>query len=98
MHVSLEEITQIYSFYFFTTPILVRLIVFNFIFKAHKHTMVILLDAIVLVSTTIWLILIREVIFPLPSLILNVFSVLYILLIIDISINYNRLKRQSSLK
>lgn len=98
MHVSLEEITQIYSFYFFTTPILVRLIVFNFIFKAHKHTMVILLDAIVLVSTTIWLILIREVIFPLPSLTLNVFSVLYILLIIDISLNYYRLKRRSSLK
>lgn len=95
---SLEEITQIYSFYFFTTPILVRLIVFNFIFKAHKHTMVILLDAIVLVSTTIWLILIREVIFPLPSLTLNVFSVLYILLIIDISLNYYRLKRRSSLK
>lgn len=97
MHVSLEEITQIYSF-FLTTPLIVRLVVFNFIFKAHKHTMVILLDAIVLVSTTIWLILIREVIFPLPSLTLNVFSVLYILLIIDISINYNRLKRQSSLK
>ena len=91
---SLEEITQIYSFYFFTTPILVRLIVFNFIFKAHKHTMVILLDAIVLVSTTIWLILIREVIFPLPSLTLNVFSVLYILLIIDISINYYRIKER----
>lgn len=95
---SLEEITQIYSFYFFTTPILIRLIVFNFIFKEHKHTMVILLDAIVLVSTTIWLILIREVIFPLPSLTLNVFSVLYILLIIDISINFYRLKRKNSLK
>jgi len=95
--VSLEEITQIYSF-FLTTPLIVRLVVFNFIFKAHKHTMVILLDAIVLVSTTIWLILIREVIFPLPSLILNVFSVLYILLIIDISLNYYRLKRKSSLK
>ncbi len=95
---SLEEITQIYSFYFFTTPILIRLIVFNFIFKEHKHTMAILLDAVVLVSTTIWLILIREVIFPLPSLTLNVFSVLYILLIIDISINYYRLKRKNSLK
>lgn len=94
---SLEEITQIYSF-FLTTPLIVRLVVFNFIFKAHKHTMVILLDAIILVSTTIWLILIRDVIFPLPSLILNVFSVLYILLIIDISLNYYRFKKEELLE
>ncbi|MED4888557.1 hypothetical protein [Lysinibacillus fusiformis] len=91
-----EQITQIYSF-FLTPPILVRLIVFNFIFKEHKHFMVIFLDSIVLISTTIWLILIRDVILPLPSLILNVSSVLYIILIIDIAFNLYRFKKAKAL-
>ncbi|WP_431811951.1 hypothetical protein [Lysinibacillus sp. FW12] len=91
-----EQITQIYSF-FLTTPILVRLIVFNFIFKEQKHFMVILMDSIVLISTTIWLILIRDVILPLPSLILNVSSVLYIIMIIDIAFNFYRLKKAKAL-
>lgn len=91
-----EQITQIYSF-FLTIPILARLIVFNFIFKEHKNYMVILLDSIVLISTTIWLILIRDVILPLPSLILNVSSVLYIILIIDIAFNLYRFKKAKAL-
>lgn len=92
-----EQITQIYSFYFLTTPILVRLIVFNFIFKEHKHLMVILLDSLVIISTTIWLILIRDVILPLPSITLNGSIVLYIILIIDIAFNFNRLKKAKAL-
>lgn len=91
-----EQITQIYSF-FLTIPIIVRLTLFNFIFKEHKHFMVILLDSIVLISTTIWLILIRDVILPLPSLILNVSSVLYIILIIDIAFNFYRFKKAKAL-
>lgn len=91
-----EQITQIYSF-FLTTPILARLIVFNFIFKEQKHFMVILMDSIVLISTTIWLILIRDVILPLPSLILNVSSVLYIIMIIDIAFNFYHLKKAKAL-
>ena len=91
-----EQITQIYSFYFLTTPILVRLIVFNFIFKEHKHLMVILLDSFVIISTTIWLILIRDVILPLPSITLNGSIVLFIILIIDIAFNFNRLKSKST--
>ncbi|WP_249645835.1 MULTISPECIES: hypothetical protein [unclassified Lysinibacillus] len=92
-----EQITQIYSFYFLTTPILVRLIVFNFIFKEHKHFMVILLDSIVLISTAIWLILIRDVILPLPSVTLNASIVLYIILIIDIVFNFKKFKKAKAL-
>ncbi len=55
--------------------------------------MIILMDSIVLIATTIWLILIRDVISPPPSLILNTAIVLYIILIIDISFNFYRLKK-----
>lgn len=59
--------------------------------------MVILMDSIVLISTTIWLILIRDVILPLPSLILNVSSALYIIMIIDIAFNFYHFKKAKAL-
>ncbi len=59
--------------------------------------MVILLDSFVLISTTIWLILVRDVILPLPSITLNGSIVLYIILIIDIAFNFKRLKKAKAL-
>lgn len=55
------------------------------------------MDSIVLISTTIWLILIRDVILPLPSLILNVSSALYIIMIIDIAFNFYHFKKAKAL-
>jgi len=88
-----EQITQIYSF-FFNIPILARLVLFNFIFKAHKRLLAMLMDVIVFISTAIWLVLIRDVILPPPSLILNLAGILYIIIIIDFSYNFYRFKKK----
>jgi len=88
-----EQITQIYSF-FFNIPILARLILFNFIFKAHKRILAMLMDVIVFISTAIWLVLIKDVILPPPSLILKLAGILYIIIIIDFSYNFYRFKKR----
>ncbi|KMY32555.1 hypothetical protein ACZ11_10590 [Lysinibacillus xylanilyticus] len=88
----LFALSVIYSF-FLTMPILVRLVLFNFFYKDKKRPLSMLMDAIVFISTALWLIGIRDVAFPLPSLTSKFAFFIFILTAADFYYNFIRFKK-----
>lgn len=83
-------ISQLYSF-FLTMPVLARLVLFNFFYKDKKRPLCMLMDAIVFVSTALWIIGIRDVVSF--SLIGKFALFVFILTAADFYYNFNRFKK-----
>jgi len=90
----LSGLSIIYSF-FLTIPLLARLVLFNFFYKDKKRYLSMLMDTIVFISTALWLIGIRDVAFPLPSLTFKFAFFIFILTAADFYYNFIRLKKEA---